>query len=68
MKLIEKEWNEFLGKYAKTYLADDVSQITADFDPDCAEGSMIIVLSAGCTYMKNCCGQWQKVGTTEVIA
>ena len=67
MKLIEQNWNPHLGKYEKTWLADTASDISADFDPDSAEGSSIIVISEGDVYMKNTQAEWQKVGTTEVI-
>ena len=67
MKLINREWNPFLGKYENTWLADDTSAITADFDKDGSEGSIIMVISTNDTYMKNCCGKWQKCGTTEVV-
>lgn len=67
MKLIECEWNTTLGKHNHTWLADDESAITADFDPESAEGSVILVISTNATYMKNTQGKWQKVGTTEVV-
>lgn len=68
MKLINREWNTCLGKYQNMWLADDTSDITADFDPDGAEGSTIIVIATEETYMKNTSGKWQKCGSTEVIA
>jgi hypothetical protein len=68
MKLINREWNTYLGKYQNMWLADDVSQIAADFDPDGAEGSVIIVIATESTYMKNSAGLWQRCGSTEVIA
>jgi hypothetical protein len=68
MKLINREWNAYLGKYQNMWLADDETNITANFDPDGAEGSMIIVIATESTYMKNTSGQWQKCGSTEVIA
>jgi hypothetical protein len=67
MKLIEREWNAYLGKYQYMWLANDDSNITADFDPDSAAGSIIFVISSQSTYMKNCSGKWQKCGTSEVI-
>ena len=67
MLLIDRDWNEFLMKYQNIWLANDASSVTASFDPDGAEGSMIYVISEGTTYMKNCSGKWQKVGTTEVV-
>lgn len=67
MKLINREWNAYLGKYQNMWLADDESDITANFDPDGAEGSTIIVISTEATYMKNTSAQWQKCGSTEVI-
>jgi hypothetical protein len=68
MKLIDRKWNPVLGKYENTWLADDESGITADFDTESAEGSVILVISTEATWMKNTSGKWQKSGTTEVIA
>lgn len=67
MKLINCEWNEHTNKYMRTWLADDDSDIAAGFDSESSEGSAIVVVSSGSTYMKNTDGKWQKVGTTEVI-
>ncbi len=67
MKLIDREWNAHLGKYMNMWLADKTTDITADFDPDSAEGSIILVIETGATYMKNTLGKWQKCGSTEVI-
>lgn len=67
MKLISREWNEFLSKYENLWLADNVSDIASDFDPDCAEGSVIMVISTGAAYMKNTAGKWQRIGSNEVI-
>ncbi len=67
MKLIEQKWNPHLNKYDKTWLANYDSELTADFDPDCSEGSVVIVVGSDSTYMKNADGRWQKYGTTEVL-
>ena len=67
MRLIDRDWNAYLGKYQNMWLADDDSAIPSDFDPDGAEGSTILVISIQSTYMKNCSGKWQKCGSTEVI-
>lgn len=67
MKLIDREWNAFLGKYINSWLADNDEAITSYFDPDGAEGSMILVISSQSTYIKNTAGKWQKLGTSEVI-
>jgi hypothetical protein len=67
MKLIGRRWNAFLDRYEDTWLADDESAITSDFCPDCACGSIIMVISTESTWMKNTKGQWQKCGSTEVI-
>ena len=67
MKLIEQNWNPHLSKYEKTWLANTDDNLTANFDPDCAEGSIIMVIGSGSTYMKNADGKWQKYGTTEVL-
>ena len=68
MKLIDINWNVLLCKAEHVWLADDESGITADFDPESAEGSAIIVISTASTWMKNTQGKWQKVGTSEVKA
>lgn len=68
IKLIDREWNACLNKYQNMWLANDSSELTPNFDPDGAEGSAVIVISEGATYMKNCNCKWQKCGTTEVIA
>lgn len=67
MKLIDRKWNAFLEKYENTWLADQESEITASFDGDCAEGSVIYVISTGNVYMKNTGCKWQKCGSNEVI-
>ena len=67
MKLIEQNWNPHLNKYDKTYLANTEDVLSADFDPDCSEGSIIMVIDSGSTYVKNADGKWQKYGTTEVL-
>ena len=67
MKLIDREWNAFLGKYTNMWLANNDDEITTGFDPDGAEGSMIIVIASQSTYMKNTEGKWQKYGTSEVV-
>lgn len=67
MKLIDREWNAYLSKYVNMWLADDESAITPGFDPDSAEGSVILVISTQVNWMKNSQGKWQKYGTTEVI-
>lgn len=67
MELIEREWSTEQQKHVNTWLANDKSEITTDFDPEGGVGSMIIVVSAGCTYLKNADGKWQKFGSTEVI-
>jgi hypothetical protein len=67
MKLIDREWNAFLNKYMNMWLANEDSDIAADFDPDGAEGSMILVIASQSTYIKNTEGKLQKYGSTEVI-
>lgn len=67
MKLIEHEWNPCLGAYEKTWIADTASELTPNFDPDSACGSLVMVIATGSTYMKNSAGKWQKIGSTEVI-
>lgn len=68
MKLIEQKWNRHLWQHENTWIADSVDEIPTNFDPNSATGSVIFVIDAGATYMKNSEGKWQKVGTTEVIA
>lgn len=67
MQLINREYNAFQDQYTNTWLANEATAIAPDFDADCAEGSMIIVISTKDVYIKNCNGRWQKFGTTEVI-
>ena len=67
MKQIDQRWNPYLKKLERTWLADTEEELTADFDPDAAEGSTILVISAGTAYMKNTEGKWQKIGTSEVL-
>lgn len=67
MKLIDHEWNKTLCKVTNTWLANDESEIVPGFDPESAEGSVILVISTSATFIKNADGAWQKVGTTEVI-
>lgn len=66
-KLIDREWSKCLKACRNTWLSDDGSDIPADFDPDGAEGSMILIIATGATLVKNTAGKWQKLGTTEVI-
>lgn len=65
--LIEKEWVEVQQKTRNVWLAENEDEITADFDPRGAEGSMILVISTNALYIKNPSGKWQKCGTTEVV-
>jgi hypothetical protein len=67
MKLVDKKWNPFLGKYESNYIADTEDELTADFAPDCACGSFVLVISTGNAYMKNSVDKWQKLGSTEVV-
>lgn len=67
MKLVDREWNAFLDKYTHMWLADNDGEITTNFDPEGAEGSMILVIASQSTYIKNSEGKWQKYGTSEVI-
>lgn len=67
LKLVESEFNWILDGYIKTWLADSLSDFTADFDPDSAPGSSIIVIETKDVYIKNTEGKWQKFGTSEVL-
>ena len=68
MKLLESVWNEAQRKYKRTWLADNDSDITADFDADSASGSTIIVVTSGTVYTKNTQDKWQEFGGTKIIA
>ena len=67
MKLIDSKCVGYPGKFLRTWLANNEDDITSDFDPESVEGSMIMVISTGAMYIKNCDGKWQKYGTSEVI-
>lgn len=67
MKLIEQEWNPHLNAYEKTWVADNASELTSNFDPESACGSLVMVIATGSTFMKNSAGKWQKIDSTEVI-
>lgn len=67
MELIECSWLAEQDKYQHFWLADDESKIAADFDPDSAVGSMILVIATKALFVKNCKGEWQRSGTTEVV-
>lgn len=67
MKMINKKWNPCLAQYETTWIADTEDELTADFAPDCACGSTVMVVSTGNFYIKNSVDKWQKVGTTEVV-
>ena len=68
MTLIERELVGASNKYRNMWLADTDSDIPANFDPDSAVGSVIMVIATQETWMKNSQGKWQKCGTTEVRA
>lgn len=68
MALIEHEYNAYLDKYVNVWVADDKSELVADFDSESAPSSMIFVISTQETYMKNTAGKWQKMGSSEVVA
>lgn len=67
MQLIEGKWSYPQGKTERSWLADDESELAADFDPTSAIGSQIIVIATGDVWMKNTKGKWQKMGTNEVL-
>lgn len=67
MKMIEEKWNSTIGKYERTFLANSEEEVNTGLCGECAEGSCILVISTGNTYMKNASGKWQKMGTTEVL-
>lgn len=68
MKLIDRAWNAYLGKFENTWIADSELDIPTGFDKDSAEGSIILVIYPQVVYMKNSTGKWQKMGTTEVLS
>ena len=67
MQLIEGKWSFPQGRTERTWLADDESELKADFDPTSAVGSSIIVISTGDVWMKNSKMMWQKMGSSEVL-
>lgn len=67
MKLIDRSWNAYLGKFENTWIADNESDIPSNFDSESAEGSVILVIFPQVVYIKNSMGNWQKLGTTEVL-
>lgn len=67
MKLIDRSWNAYLGKFENTWVADSEFDIPSGFDEESAEGSVILVIFPQVVYMKNSKGKWQKMGTTEVL-
>ena len=69
MVIIERAWNTAQCKWELTYLANAASDVAvADLDPDCAIGSSVLEIASGAMYIKNTAGQWQKSGSTEVLA
>lgn len=67
MKPLKSEWNEAQRKYYREWLADNDSDITADFDADSAAGSLILVTTSGTVYIKNTQDKWQEFGGSKVI-
>lgn len=68
MELIDSKWNYAQGQTERSWLADEESELTADFDPTSSVGSSILVIGTGNIWMKNTKRKWQKVGTSEVKA
>lgn len=68
MRLFDKNWNPYMGRYEHVWLADSEDEITADCVEGAGEGDVILALDTGSTWVKNTEGKWQKVGTTEVKA
>lgn len=66
MKLLDSDWNPHLNKYQNVWLFDNDTGITADFDPDSAEGSVIMVISTRETWIKNSQAKWQRCGSSDV--
>jgi hypothetical protein len=67
MKLIANDYNRGQDDEIRTWLADNATEISANFDAESASGSMIIVIETKDIYIKNSEGKWQKFGTNEVI-
>ena len=67
MILIDSNWNQSQRAIERTYLANTQADVSVPKD-DSAVGSTIIVIATGDVWMKNENGQWQKVGTEEVLA
>ena len=67
MRLIDRAYCAYQKKDVCTWLADTAADITPDFCPDSASGSMVLCIAEGSLYVKNCAGKWQKFGTSEVI-
>lgn len=68
MILINQQWSNTQKAWINEWQSDDGSDISANFDPTCAVGSTIMVISSKTFYIKNSKGKWQKLGSTEVIA
>lgn len=67
MVLIDSKWNQSQRAIERTYLANTQADVSIP-DDDSAAGSTILVIGTGAVWMKNENGQWQKVGTEEVLA
>lgn len=67
MELLNSRMNYVTRRPVRDWIADDESQLTADFDPDSNPGSTIYVISSKEVYVKNSQRKWQKAGSTEVL-
>lgn len=61
-------WDVTNGGIVRDWLADSPDGISAGFDAESNPGSTIYVISTKDLYVKNSQRQWQKAGTTEVLA
>lgn len=69
MVIIDESWNNSQRKRELTFLANTAEDVDLSMVPeDCAIGSAILVVSEGAMYIKNTEGEWQKSGSTEVLA
>lgn len=69
MILIDRKVNVTQSTFDMTFLANTAEDVDLSMVPeDCAIGSAILVVSEGAMYIKNTEGEWQKSGSTEVLA
>lgn len=67
MTLISSEYVNGESGYRNTWYFDSEGDITAQFDPASANGSMILAIDTSAVFVKNSAGRWQKLGSGEVV-